>query len=214
MKYIEKADSPTEFEAWKEQYILVEGKTPAYNDLSAKAPEIKQVVKYALLMEQGSICCYCMADIDQTDSHIEHFIPRSKRDTFGAAIELDYQNLLASCNGWHGNREHCGHFKDDHYTELLLSPLDPDVEAQFTYSVNGDIHGITAQAAETIRLLKLDSFSLTRHRRAAIFSSGFSDKDFADMKDTLIICFQQKDIYGNYAPFCMAILYVMKHTPL
>lgn len=208
MKHIEKNQSPVEFEAWKTQATVFLGRALGYDDID---PEVKQVLKYALLVEQGSICCYCMADINQTNSHIEHFIPRSKHTEYTEDIQLEYSNLLASCNGEHEGRDRCGHYKDRNFSQLLLSPTDPDVESQFTYSIDGHIVGITGKAVETINILNLDSFSLVRHRRTAIFTSGFYDEDFESRRAVLTEFYKERDEYGAFVPFCTTIVYIMEH---
>lgn len=67
----------------------------------------KAEIKKSLLKEQGYICCYCGNRIikDRNSSHIEHLIPKSKKDNAGNYVQLnkekvyDYDNLLASCYG-------------------------------------------------------------------------------------------------------------------
>ena len=47
------------------------------------------------MKEQGYICCYCGCKITEDNMIIEHLLPRSRYPN----IELDYNNLLASCDG-------------------------------------------------------------------------------------------------------------------
>lgn len=55
----------------------------------------KAVVRTQLLKEQGYLCAYCMRRLidDHTKVKIEHYEPRN------SVNELDYNNLLAVCNG-------------------------------------------------------------------------------------------------------------------
>lgn len=91
MKYILKGTEPAEFIDWKNQ--ANEDWTPSYEIL--QAPE-KEILHTALMAEQGYLCCYCGKRIDErTESHIEHLIPQC----IAKDLELEYSNLLASCNG-------------------------------------------------------------------------------------------------------------------
>jgi hypothetical protein len=54
MKYIKKGPEPKELIEWKG--LANENWQPSYNDL--RNPE-KSLVKTALMVEQGYICCYC-----------------------------------------------------------------------------------------------------------------------------------------------------------
>lgn len=213
MKYIQKGESPSEFEGWKEKFRERTGKCPAYADLKGL---VKKHLKEALLDEQGHICCYCMSRIDLYDSHIEHFIARSEAKVrpYSVAVQdvdLNYENMFLSCEGeyTHGNWDgtHCGRVKDNTAHDMLVCPTDPSVEGQFSYSIKGEINGLSPEAMTSIRVLNLDSLALNRHRRKAIFMSGLFDSD-ADY-DFLIEKYKTPE-EGIYAPFCQTILYILE----
>ena len=71
----------------------------------------KKKIKESLLKEQGIICCYCGSRIiaHSNSSHIEHLVPKSKKDNADNYIKInkekvyDYDNLFASCYG--GSRD-------------------------------------------------------------------------------------------------------------
>jgi len=71
MKYIQKRAEPQDFTHWKAQ--ASPDWTPTYGALRGKE---KATVKTALMVEQGYLCCYCERQIDDQDSHIEHFRPQ------------------------------------------------------------------------------------------------------------------------------------------
>ena len=122
MKTIYKNDEPQEILQWKSKFKNKNGRVPRYSDLNEveNLPH-KILLKNSLLSEQGHICCYCCKPIDTKNSHIEHIRPK-ERDEY-RAISLEYENLLASCQGYHDREENCGHSKDNAFNEeLFVSP--------------------------------------------------------------------------------------------
>lgn len=119
MKRIYKNDEPQEILQWKSKFKNKNGRVPRYSDLNEveNLPH-KILLKNSLLSEQGHICCYCCKPIRTDNSHIEHIRPK-ERDEY-RAISLEYENLLASCQGYHDREENCGHSKDNAFNEELL----------------------------------------------------------------------------------------------
>lgn len=218
MKKIVKNNPPAWFETWKGQFQQGNGRAAHYkNDFSSPSPDgtkRRKKLRQALIAEQGDICCYCMKRISLGNSHIEHFRPKA----LFPQIDLDYQNLLASCNGdgtvsFDG---HCGHKKEDWWEDNLVSPTEPEIEEMFRYSVDGNIHSVPGKpfskaAQEMIRHMGLDSFHLVRNRRAAIESSEvFDEAEYTkeDIRD-FIDYYSNKD-GSSYVPYCMAIAGCLK----
>lgn len=172
MKHIEKTDPPTEFEEWKA--LENQDWTPEFNNMTS---EVKEIVKRALIREQGGLCCYCEKRIGMNDSHIEHFRPRN----FPDVDPLDYSNLLCSCikNPIREEVKHCGHFKGEWFDEILLiAPLDIECEDAFSFYGNGRILPAQAedQAAQTtIKKLGLDCEKIIALRKGAL--DPFLDPD-------------------------------------
>lgn len=173
MRRIRKGPPPVEFEAWKAR--ANEDWAPTYGDL--RNPE-KNLLLQALAQEQGMLCCYCGRRIDRESSHIEHFRPQHD----WPELDLAYQNLHASCI-----REtlrcaplHCGHLKDCQFDETLaISPLDPDCEQRFVYSINGQIdpQDSNDQSAKyMLVVLGLDIPFLRNRREQAL--AGVFDSEF------------------------------------
>lgn len=71
--------------------------------------ESKPELRQALLEEQGYLCAYCMAIIDEDNSKVEHIIPRS---TF-PDLQMTYTNMLICCTGNTDAISHCDTLKDD-----------------------------------------------------------------------------------------------------
>lgn len=165
MKYVKKRHEPEAFTQWKA--LANEDWQPTYDDLSG---ETKKAVKYALMAEQGDICCYCERRLTDDDSHMEHFRPQSDP----VVDALDYGNLLCSCQNQirKGEPRHCGNLKGDWFdSELLISPLDPDCENRFGFEGDGLITPVDKNdraAHETISRLGLDLPKLNDLRANAI----------------------------------------------
>lgn len=185
---------------------------PRYSDLNEveNLPH-KILLKNSLLSEQGHICCYCCKPIDTKNSHIEHIRPK-ERDEY-RAISLEYENLLASCQGYHDREENCGHSKDNAFNEeLFVSPLEENCESLFEFSNRGKIKAVDGneRAGYTIELLNLDTEQLNAARTEAMWVSGAMDELTEDECQKLLDKFQSVDERGRYAGFSDAIVYQLK----
>lgn len=217
MKRIKKGDPPQFFEDWKADFKNTHGRDPEYKDFKDKA---KREFKDFLMCEQGSLCCYCMKHIELYDSHIEHFIPRalSRRapnSVRARDVQLDYFNMFLSCNGETEGENHCGIFKGDEGSPMLLSPLDERVPHAFCYTPDGNIDcadpSAVPEAMTSIRALNLNTHALKVQRRLAIQYSGIFDTDFEEQKDYFLQMYSEKTKDGEFFPFCEAILYIMRN---
>ncbi len=67
----------------------------------------KDDLRDSLMKEQGYICCYCMQRIapNAEKMKIEHRQSQKRHPE----LQLDYQNLLASCKGNEGKAKHLQH---------------------------------------------------------------------------------------------------------
>ena len=205
MKYIKKLEEPQILSDFKNNYKKKHRIDAKYEDMSS---DVRGSVKFALLEEQNSICCYCMKRIKKHNSHIEHIKPQSKFPT----ETLDYHNLLVSCNGIQDNNDHCGHKKDDWYNEKdFLTPLNSDCEKVFIYSITGEIGATSKNGKITIDKLNLNSLLLARARKAIIFLSGLFDNDFESKKQEIIEYNTMPNSNNELPPFCMAIIYCINN---
>jgi len=167
LKYIEKQSPPERFIRYKK------GCGATFEDLSENHIDIKQELRASLVEEQGYICCYCGCRIDATDAIVEHLKPKDGNKY--PQLQLEYTNLLASCDGGQNARHNgrvypscCDNCKDN--SEINLHPLMPECESRFLFDAEGDI--ICAQddleAIETIRVLNLKSPVLKNRRKAVV----------------------------------------------
>lgn len=214
MKYIEKREPPKSLE----EYKLSEG--ASFDDLSDNHSRIKREIKNSLMAEQGYICCYCGKRIDRNNSVIEHFLP--KDDEKFPQLQLEYSNLLASCNG--GNQERAKNIKyqgkkfplscDNKKGNRVIGvcPTNPNCESYFEYDEDGGIYGINDKANWAIKILGLDNEFLKNQRKAAIDAY----KDLPEDTDWQyeINCLSSLNRDGQYEPYCFAVIYYIKHYKL
>jgi len=209
MKHIVKGGEPPGLAAWKAQWIG-DGRTAKWEDLPG---DVCQALKRALFDDQGHICCYCGRRIVDSDSHIEHLVPRSPK-TGNPSLTFSWENLLASCqaNLVRGDPIHCGIKKGDWYdAALMVSPLSTDCEPRFHYELDGRIRAssdVDGAAAETIRRLDLDGPRLRALRKGAM-EGLFDDLEHAlepEEYEKLALAYQQRNSHGKYEPFCFALI--------
>ena len=154
MIYINKQNEPKWLNEFKE-------KNPRADYDSEIFTEHKAELKRELLKEQKYLCAYCCCRISMEKSHNEHIEPRHPK-TGVSNRSLDYNNLVASCYGFQGEKT-CGPKKQNEYDEeQFISPLDMECEKRFRYYPNGVMEGDTY----TIELLNLNSYRLRKAREA------------------------------------------------
>ncbi len=176
----------------------------------------KDELRGVLLAEQGHLCCYCQRRIENVESTvIEHVYPRNGEDKVqGKAKMFEYGNLMASCDGGAlANRErnkkepatpsypeYCDRSKQEKL--LPLSPLEPDVESRFSYSIADDkvtIVGKDPEAISTIQeILNLNTPFLEKRRGESISGLIFEDQEklqFISIETAkkLLVSYQQQE---------------------
>lgn len=214
MKKIIKKNSPEWFEAWKDDFQRNNHRKPTYKDDFSINDNERIRLREELIKEQGKICCYCMKRIDIASSHTEHFWPKAK---FGD-IDLEYNNLFASCNGSGivGEEGYCGHKKDNWFIPDMISPLDVRIENLFEFSPDGEMHIIQGNALSNIAQkmkdnLGLDSYHLNRNRRQAIEASEYFDEiEYTQEEIWTFIDYYSNMDNGKYTPYCKAIVDCLK----
>ena len=228
MKFIQKVPEPVELTTERELLSQHESE-PGIEHLSRSTREI---LDSSLLEEQGYICCYCGIELKDKNYHREHLIPQS----VAPDKKLDYSNLLASCyagqktsepddEGRIDSRqkdkaEHCGDHRPQK-TLLKITPLDPECESCFKYTIEGQILASGSKDAvdrvsETIEMLGLDCGRLKRLRKdhlTLIFeetdnpSNPFKLSDESTV-DWLRDLFSKKH-NGRYERFCFVVMYFL-----
>jgi uncharacterized protein (TIGR02646 family) len=174
MRYVEKLPTPDFFIEDTKGFTQWED----YNQTEETKNQRRALRQHMLEHEQNCLCIYCESKISIDNSHIEHVKPKAQ----GRFPELTfvYDNLTVSCNGTSHNQEDdiakysCGHKKEDEYDEKRF--LDPtkvkDIRDYFVYDCD-DFEMLSsgkndAKSEYTIRILKLDSPTLSVARRKAL----------------------------------------------
>ena len=202
MRRVIKAPEPSSFTAWKS--LGNEDWSPEYNNL--QNPEKEQVHR-SLLLEQGDTCCYCGRRVDLSSSHIEHFWPQHPFQPFA----LIYENLFASCMRDPPPRTElsCGHKKGKWFgVTSFLSPLDPNVEDQFGYTLDGQIIARSAPANRMILHLGLDASYLSLRRAQVlegVFDTSFLETATREELARLVETAYERDENGTYLEFFQVI---------
>jgi uncharacterized protein (TIGR02646 family) len=127
---------------------------------------VKPIVRRQLNLEQGALCVYCEANLDQDDGHVEHIKSRGANP----ALTFAYDNMAHSCN----EASHCGHHK--RRQALPVEPR-PGCNRYFVLlALDGKLDaagGLTVaeaqQATDSIRILGLNVPALAWQRK------GFAD---------------------------------------
>jgi uncharacterized protein (TIGR02646 family) len=201
MKHILKQAEPAAFREWKD--LANDDWKPTFFDLSGS---VKQSLKAALIAEQGFICCYCERRLIDADSHIEHFEPQHRPEV----DPLEYGNLLCSCQNQlkKGEPRHCGNRKGDWFDpELLVSPLDLDCEARFSFSGDGRMK--PADAGDQAAVTTIEKLGLAIPKlnalRAYVIDPFLDDTLTREELDAFVIGYLQPDEDGRLGEFWTTI---------
>lgn len=200
MKYIEKKkpEDPM-FGKWHKAGGW-DASEPGSKIFNPKAQELKHEVKKLLLNEQGHICCYCEERITETNSHIEHLLPRGQFPK----SKQDYTNLLCSCD----YPKSCGHSKGK--STITVSPLQKICEDAFRYDDNGKVLGNDQDSTETIRVLQLDCEQLKAARRMIIdvFLNTLPEDITVSEYDDWIDDYLKPDSGNRFRPFWTVVKFI------
>ena len=198
MRCICKSEEPDELTVFRK-------KQGANYQLFTENQPLYRQVKEQLLDDQKGLCCYCGIRIAADSSHIEHLLDQHKNK----ALQLDYGNLLTSCNG--GNKqEHCGHAKGS--SLLPVTPLQEGCEQRFVYRSSGLVDGLVndvedVEAKTSIQVLNLNAQRLRNQRKAALASCGlFDDELSCEDIDEYLELYASPDEQGMLEPFSQVII--------
>jgi uncharacterized protein (TIGR02646 family) len=236
MKRIIKNLEPAELSDWKASYTAKNGKklqdlykqdnmtgktlwkflpsSERENRLYSKAQ-----LRLALLQEQGFISCYCNREIEADGAVIEHFMPKGTPKY--RHLVYDYDNLLASCDGFQAEpkpRNVCCDAKRLENHILPLRPTEENIENHFTFTIDGQVVGLSEEAENMIAQLGLNITQLESLRatyiRDAIYENPFTqtliDSEIAKVKIQELQTRQNE----KFTPFCTAIINVLRREIL
>ncbi len=208
MKQIHKAKEPASLLAHRKN-------THANYDNYSEKDDLRD----SLVKEQGYICCYCMQRISPNAEtmKIEHRQAQKKYPK----LQLDYQNLLASCKGNEGapkHLQHCDTSKGEQ--EIIINPADKskNCETLIKYKSNGKIYSDNPIINKELNeILNLNTQTLLINRKAIIdqvkkeiinINGRKSPWSASDIK-TKIQKYESK-INGKYRYLCQIVIYFLK----
>ncbi|MDC7278666.1 TIGR02646 family protein [Butyrivibrio fibrisolvens] len=209
MKHIKKESEPEDLKEYKK----LEG--ACFRDLSKN---VKKNLRDSLRQEQGGICCYCEREL-KGKTVIEHIKPKERFP----ALQLEYSNLVLSCDGGecerkkHNRREnknyplYCDANKNNN--RICVSPLDDNCEKMFGYGEDGEIYGLSKEANDTIAVLNLSVPFLNHQRKAVIDSIKNTDLSESEWEEELVY-YQNRKFDGDFEPFCTAAIYYIENYVL
>lgn len=164
---------------------------------------VKKIVRSSLVHEQGQICAYCMCRIPRKDLDpgvtpiiIEHFIPRNPLDGRDVGQGLDYNNLLAVCNGnvaASGKRKKIDLTCDAHRGNTEFRKVDPCHEETLEsiyYRMDGSIQAADADVRHDLQStlnLNCRKSPLISERKAAL-DSLIADMGTVDIENLEEYC--------------------------
>ncbi|MFY7937699.1 MAG: retron system putative HNH endonuclease [Flavobacterium sp.] len=212
MKRIIRKDSPAAFEDWK-----LHENPKVWNALPSSLPApasrlagvhyySKKELREALNAQQGYLCAYCMARVDDTHkTRIEHSQTRNR----APELTFTYTNLLTVCNGEDEkpagiDKLHCDNSRGNQI--LLVSPFDGNCETHFRFDAAGQVHHMSNEGEDTIKILNLNIRKLKHLRNEAIndffeVNQPVTEQDFVLLEQML-----QNRTGNEFMPFCVAIL--------
>ena len=180
----------------------------------------KYDLRDSLVKEQGYICCYCMQRISPNAEKmkIEHRQAQKKYPK----LQLDYQNILASCKGNDGGAKHlprhCDTSKGE--KEITINPADKskNCETLIKYKSNGRIYSDDLIIDRELNdILNLNTYKLVNYRKEIIDRvkqeliniKGKKEKwSYSDIKTNIQKYENKKN--GKYSPFCQIVIYWLK----
>ena len=129
---------------------------------------VKDDLREALLAEQGGICCYCMKRITAQNMKIDHWASQRRHPQ----MQLNYQNLLAACDGGEGaakHLQHCDTHKGDDDIQIHPADAGHNCETLIKYQADGVIYSDDDQIDHDVnKVLNLNLQRLANNRKAVL----------------------------------------------
>ncbi len=199
----------------KEPQSLLEHRLKNFSDYD-NFPK-KDELRISLLTEQGYICCYCMQRISDSKMKIEHW---KSQDDY-PELQLDYNNLLAACQGGQGlpsHLQHCDTRKGN--TKITINPTDgnKNCENLVRYRGNGQIYSDeTTINDELNQVLNLNTQTLANNRKEVldiVIQQLTKERPQGNWTEAMLTQkineWNDKQQDGKYKPYCQIIIYFLK----
>ena len=192
--------------------------------------QLKDTVRSSLVAEQGQLCAYCMCHISRSDVDegiapitIEHFDPRNPADHHDTCQGLDYNNLLAVCNGNRAGRER-HHHKNDLTCDAFrgnkefkkLNPCIPETLETIEYGADGTITATDPDVCYDLsKVLNLNCYTSTLiAERKAVYEGLTDDMANVSLEDLQDYCVSRLSVFESETnpktPFVGVIIWYLK----
>ncbi|EGQ9185409.1 TPA: retron system putative HNH endonuclease [Vibrio parahaemolyticus] len=169
-------------------------------------PHVKNILKDSLLKEQGYICAYCMRRIDAKSMKVEHLKCQDKYKE----LDLNYNNLLASCCGHSGTplrNQTCDSRKGNEEITIDMFGKSIPFHSHLRFQRNGRICSLNQTFDEEINeILNLNHTRLVSNRKFVMegLEQQLSKKKGGRTKAELIVLLSKmctKDRDGKYIEY-------------
>ena len=168
MRQIQKRNEPQSLTQWRAVYQ--NDPNFAYDLIDAN---LREVIRKALVVEQGGLCAYTGRRVDKDSCHIEHLKPQAH---CANGEDVSFGNMVAcvpapNAPGLPYGAHKKGSWPDVTQEALFVSPIQPGCGTRFSFNLRGEIkprNPADHAAMETIRRLRLDHTLLDQLRKAAI----------------------------------------------
>jgi len=194
---------------------LIKHKKATHSNYDNYPKADKEILRKALLEEQGYICAYCMNSIknERSTTKIEHFKPQKKFPK----LELEYKNLLVVCKGGEGEIEdlqHCDTKKGDDV--ISINPLNKNCERLVQFLADGTVFSddptVHVELTETLNLNvdylveeRKTILDIVKDEIVSIKAKGTWNRKMLEKE---IEKYQTKKD-GKYSKYCQIIVYYL-----
>ena len=188
----------------------------------------KNELRQSLLKEQGYICCFCMKSIEDNNetTKIAHIFPQNpvsdedKEKVKKENLDLDYNNMLAACDGGKGQSPHLQHCDTKQGNTILkINPADAirDCEKLIDYKPSGTIYSKNLDVEYDLnQTLNLNEENLKNRRKDAYdavlkrLEIKYPKKSFSKKSIEKEIQNYSQLKNGRYAPYCQYVIYFLR----
>ena len=188
--------------------------TLSWKNLSTEG---KAAARRALLAEQGGLCAYCMRKIDDSNSHVEHYVPQSEGAGSDDPVSVDFGNLLAVCNGFEDTSEGltCDRARKD--APMVVNPLIERTLEGIRYDRGGSIHSLDPEIDHDLcETLNLNQRYLQKNRREVIRRLGSKLESVGRRGNRAVRTYCERYVTGHLTrpsmrePYDGAVIYYMQ----
>ena len=174
------------------------------------------------------ICCFCMRGIEDSNekTKIAHIFPQNpvsdedKQKVEKMNRDLDYDNMLAACDGGKGQSPHLQHCDTKQgNTILTINPADStkDCEKLIDYKSSGEIYSNNPDIDYDLKeVLNLNLYTIKQARKEAYsviiekLASKYPNRSWSkrSIENEIKNYSQLKN--GRYAPYCQYVIYFLQ----